>query len=347
MPTSPQSEFSPPLFFGIDVGGTNIKVGIVDDLGQVVCDTKFPTQPDQSPSVAFAEAKVVLDQLIDESDFSWDDIVAGGLGTPGPMDVNSGTILTPSNLPGWHQYPVRDELSRITGKPVTFSNDAGAAAFGEFWVGSGQQYNSLVLFTLGTGVGGGIIVDEMSIDGVHSHGAEVGHITIDSSSDARVCGCGHTGHLEAYASATALVDRTREAMSANNGKARDSILQQQIGETSPLSALMISQAASNGDQLAIEMIEKTAAYLGRGVAQLAHIIDPEVFIMGGAMDFGGANSEQGQKFLDDIKAAARKLVFPVLAQNLTVSFAELGSTAGFVGAAGLARQEYGKKVATG
>ncbi len=337
-------EFEAPLFAGVDVGGTNVKIGIVDNCGQTVAETKFPTQPDKTPDLAFSQAREEFDSLLAETQFEWKHVAAAGLGTPGPMDISRGLILTPTNLPGWRHFPVVEELSKSLEKDVTYANDAAAAAFGEFWVGSGRKYNSMVLLTLGTGVGGGIIVNDLSIDGEHSHGAEVGHLTIDHGPQSRVCGCGQPGHLEAYASATALVDRTREAMSDRNGSSRDSLLRESIGEASPLSALMIAEAAAAGDTLAIRMIDETAEFLGRGLAQLAHVIDPAVFILGGAMNFGGSETELGQRFLDRVMTETRKLVFPVIAELLTVKFAELGSDAGYVGAAGLARQEYQKKV---
>ncbi len=335
-------KYKNPLFVGVDVGGTNIKIGIVDDLGQIVAQTKFPTQPDKTPEVAVAQARAELDQLLASVGFTWGDVAAAGLGTPGPMNIETGTILTPTNLPGWHNFPIRDALSQGLDKPVTFANDAGAAGFGEYWVGGGQAYSSMVLLTLGTGVGGGIIVDEFSIDGANSHGAEVGHMVIETGPTARVCGCGHAGHLEAYASATALVDRTIEALTElEMGEA--TLLRDRIGEASPLSALMISQAATEGDAFAQKMIQQTAQYLGRGIALLAHIIDPAAFILGGAMNFGGSNTPLGQQFLSDVMTETRQHVFPVLGEKLVVKFAKLGGEAGFVGAAGLARVEFMKK----
>jgi len=334
-------KFTTPLYAGVDVGGTNVKVGVVDDNGLIVAQTKFPTQPDKSPEIALKQAKTEIGLLLEKTEFGWDDVVAGGLGTPGPLDIQAGIILTPTNLMGWHNFPICDKLSEELGKPVTYANDAGAAGFGEYWVGGGQEYPSMVLLTLGTGVGGGIIVDDLSVDGSHSHGAEVGHITIDTSPDARVCGCGQTGHLEAYASATALVERTIEAMGeAETGEPTS--LRKSIGEASPLSALMISEAGAAGDEFALRMIHETARYLGQGIAVLAHVIDPAAFILGGAMDFGGTESKLGQQFLNDVMAETRKLVFPVLAERLVVKFAEMGSEAGFVGAAGLARVAYKK-----
>ena len=332
-----------PLFAGVDVGGTNIKIGIVDDLGQIVAQTKFPTQPDKTPEIALVQARTELGQLLAKTEYTWDDVAAAGLGTPGPMNIQSGTILTPTNLPGWHHFPIRDSLASELGKSVTYANDAGAAGYGEYWVGGGQEFSSMVLLTLGTGVGGGIIVDDFSIDGAHSHGAEVGHIVIETGPNARVCGCGHAGHLEAYASATALVERTIEALAeleADHG----TTLRERIGEASPLSALMISQAAAEGDQFAIQMIRETAQYLGRGISLLAHIIDPAAFILGGAMNFGGCNSPLGQQFLSDVMTETRKHIFPVLAERLIVKFAKLGGEAGFVGAAGLARVEHNKQL---
>jgi len=240
-----------PFFAGIDVGGTNVKIGIVDDNGKIIADNKFPTKAKDSPDVAVEQAKRELTGLLADKGLDWDQVAAVGVGTPGPMDIKAGLILTPNNLPGWHNYPIREKLSQTLDKPVTFANDANAASFGEYWVGGGQAFASMILLTLGTGVGGGIIIDNFSIDGEHSHGAEIGHISIDTSDQARVCSCGVRGHLEAYASATALVDRTREALSTPLGSS--SCLRKQTGDASPLSALMISNAAEAGDEFALKI----------------------------------------------------------------------------------------------
>ncbi|MDA7878686.1 ROK family protein [bacterium] len=336
---TPDDQFVAPLFAGVDVGGTNVKIGLVDNHGKIVADTKFPTSPNETPDVAIVQAREEFNALIESTGFQWSDVAAAGLGTPGPMDIHRGVILTPTNLPGWHNFPIQGRLAEVLGKPVTYANDAGAAAFGEFWVGGGQQHSSMVMITLGTGVGGGIIIDDISVDGANSHGAEIGHIVIDTRSDARICGCGQAGHLEAYASATALVDRTREAMGNPDA---GTVLRDLIGETSPLSALMVATAADEGDPLAMKLVSETAVYLGRGIAQLAHLIDPAAFILGGAMNFGGSDSPLGVKFLNEVKAEVRRLVFPVLGERLVLNYAKLGSEAGFVGAAGLARSQYNR-----
>ena len=336
-----QPSLNPPFFAGVDVGGTNVKIGIVDDNGTIVADTKFPTKADDSPDIAVEQAKRELTDLLTGQGLDWGQVAAVGVGTPGPLDIKAGKLLTPNNLPGWHNYPIKEKLGQATGKPVTFANDANAAAYGEYWVGGGQAFSSMILLTLGTGVGGGIIINDDSIDGEHSHGAEIGHLQIDTSENARVCSCGIKGHLEAYASATALVDRTQEALSTPAGV--DSCLRKQTSETSPLSALMISDAAAAGDEFALQLVMETADYTARGIADLAHIIDPAAFVLGGGMNFGGNHSPLGQKFLERIILSARKIVFPVLAERMVVKFAELGSEAGFVGAAGMARTEYNSR----
>jgi glucokinase len=334
----PSETFITPLFLGVDVGGTNIKLGVVDDQGATVCYTKFPSQADQPPESTIDKVRPVIEKMLADTEFCFDDIAAVGVGTPGPMDIDGGKMLTPFNMLGWHHFPIRDYLKKATGKPVAYANDAAAAAFGEYWIGSGRQYNSMVLITLGTGVGCGIIVNDMSIDGAHSHGAEAGHIIIDTSDDALMCTCGKRGHLEAYASATGIVARAKTALRDHP----ESSMLQCNNETSPLSALAVSQAASAGDALAKELVQQTADYLARGIATLAHVVDPQAFILGGAVNFGGDESPLGRSFLDRVMAETRKLVFPVVGGKLVVNFAKLGSDAGYVGAAGMARTQFAK-----
>ena len=136
--------FGHAVYAGVDVGGTNIKIGLVSDDGRTIAHTKFPTQQESGPQRAVDQAKVVIDQLLEESGISRPDLVAVGLGTPGPMDVANGILLTPSNLPAWHNFPIKDALSKATGLPVSYANDAAAAAYGEFWVGAGASHDSIV-----------------------------------------------------------------------------------------------------------------------------------------------------------------------------------------------------------
>ena len=252
------------------------------------------------------------------------------------MDIPRGKLLEPINLKGWEEFPVRDRIIHHSGMPVTFNNDANAAAYGEFWVGSGKQFSSLILLTLGTGVGGGIIIDHLSIDGEHSHGGELGHIIIDPHENARTDNRGYRGHLEAYASATAVIKRTKEALDTG----RASSLKARLERGELLTPIMVGEEAERGDPLALEIVLETARYLGIGITTLCHTIDPAAVIIGGAMTFGRNKTPIGRRFLARIQEEVQRLAFPQVAQNVKILYGSLGGDAGFIGAAGLARLGY-------
>lgn len=322
------------IFAGVDVGGTNTKVGLVTDGGQIVGKTQFPTQQAMGAEHALNLAHLSIRSLMQQFSLGMDELVAIGLAVPGPMDIHGGKVLDPFNLPAWGQSVVRDILAQITGRCVFFTNDANAAALGEFWIGTGKEYSSLILITLGTGVGGGIILDGHDIIGANSHGAEIGHMIVDPREDAAVCSCGNTGHLEAYASATAVVGRCRDAIQAG----ASSMLSEVASEG--LSTLKIYEAADAGDELAIKLIDDTATFLGTGIVSLAHVIDPALVLLGGAMNFGAGATVIGRKFLDDIRRIVKNCCLPAVAEHLKIEYASLGGDAGFVGAAYLARRDY-------
>ncbi len=330
MPTPPK-DHSQPLFVGIDVGGTSIKLGLVSDSGIVLGSTSFSTDANHSPEVAVHETQMAIAALSRQLGVESEQIVAAGLGTPGPMDLRAGLILEPVNLPGWRHYPIRDHLSEAISLPVTFTNDANAAAYGEFWLGSAREYSSLVFFTLGTGVGGGIIIDDFCVEGAHSLGAELGHMRIDTQPNARTCSCGRPGHLEAYASATAVVSRTLEALKTRSSR---------LNDIRPLTAFAVFSAAEQGDELANAIIEETADFLAKGIDIVSNVIDPQAVLLGGAMTFGGHGSIVGRRFLERIVRQVKDSVFPEISQSMKIDFAQLGSEAGFIGAAGLARVQY-------
>jgi glucokinase len=330
-----------PFFLGFDVGGTNIKLGLVDDAGQPLAHTKIVTEEERGPRDAVKRARAATELMLSPLGLNLGDLAGIGLCVPGTMDIPRGMFLQPHNLPHWHYFPIRDEVSQAFGLPTAFANDANAAAYGEFWVGSGKQYHSIVLLTLGTGVGGGIIIGDLSIDGENSHGSECGHIIVDTAATARMCGCGQPGHLEAYCSATALVQRMHELMAAG----RATSLNQRISETEQLTALMIAQEADHGDSLAYDVIMEMARWLGLGIVTLMHVIDPGAVILGGAMNFGGHEDPVGRRFLEQVRSVVRKHAFPILAQRTVIDFALLGSDAGYIGAAGIARLEHHKQAA--
>ena len=336
MNSSQEASELPTVYGGVDVGGTNVKIGIVDDAGQILAQCKFPTEPEKSPTVAIEKSNQAINEILSSAGIDQQQLAAIGLGTPGPLDLQSGKILTPVNLPGWRDFPIRDELAAATGRPVSYVNDAGAAAFGEYWAGGAEKYKSMILITLGTGVGGGIIIDDRSIDGAHSMGAEIGHMVIDNTDEARKCGCGRLGHLEAYASATSVAKRAQEGLASR----KDSLLNQGDNEDSPITSLSVFQAATQSDKYALELVIETALRLGDAIATLAHIIDPAIVLLGGAMNFGGSESPVGTQFLEEIRSRVKNCTFPEIGKSLTIDFAKLGSSAGLVGAAGIARRDF-------
>lgn len=326
-----------PFFVGVDVGGTTIKIGLIDDEGRSIQATSFPTADHLGPANAIERIHAKVIEMLDASGLKPGDVAAVGLGTPGTLDLTTGMILEPPNLPGWRNYPIRDELQKaFDGIQVSYANDASAATYGEYWVGSGRQYQSLVMLTLGTGVGGGIIINENSVDGEHSHGSECGHMIIDNHSSARMCSCGQRGHLEGYASATAVVKRTQELLD----QAQDSSLNPRLESGETLSALMVAQEADKGDSLSERIVFETADYLSIGATTLAHIINPAAIILGGAMNFGGRSSSLGRRFLQRVRSGFHELAFPIVAENTVIDFASLGGDAGYVGAAGIARRDF-------
>jgi glucokinase len=331
---------TPPFYVGVDLGGTNVKLGVVDDVGQSLAWMSIPTDPDNGGEDATARMGAAVKEVITQAGLTPTDIAWVGLGSPGTMDIPTGRLISPVNLGrGWDNFPIRQRLADHSGLNVAFANDAGAAAYGEFWVGSGRAFHSMILLTLGTGIGCGIIIGDLSIDGENSHGAECGHMIINDAEDARLCGCGKRGHLEAYASATAVVRRTREALDAG----RESSVTQRLAEGKKLTPKLLAEEAEAGDSLSMEIIEQTARYLGVGITSLMHTIDPGGVLLGGAMTFGGRETELGRHFLATVKSEIDRRAFPLLAERITLDFAALGADAGYIGAAGIARLEHCKQ----
>lgn len=342
-----------PFFWGVDIGGTGIKCGLVDSGGKTVAYEYVPTYEPQGPQAAVDR----LAKLIEETEQRLG--VTGkvpriGIGAPGPIDLERGYLVGPPQLPSWWNFPLVEAMRSTTGREVSFLNDANAAAYGEFWLGSGQEEQSMILLTLGTGVGGGIIIDDQLVNGVNSFGSECGHILLDPSPEAQLCRWGGgRGHLEAYASATGVVMRTHQqlpdhpesalqrfAMPADDGS-------QSAGsecDTKPsdrLTSKRVYEAAVAGDPFALEMVDQTARWLGIGITSLVHTLDPGSVVLGGAMNFGGAECPVGHRFLEGIREEFRQRTFPNVFAGTTLSYATLGSDAGYLGAAGYARKQAG------
>ncbi|MGL4594654.1 MAG: ROK family protein [Thermoguttaceae bacterium] len=343
----PMRDAKSPFFFGVDVGGTSIKIGLVDNFGRSVdlsdidgenrhrgiVTTKTEPSPQTACSLIARSVHDILSCLKIEHD-----LCGGiGLGIPGTMDMQTHRLRQPPNLHSWEGYLFVDELSKQSGFPVTFCNDANAAAYGEYWVGSASGQSSMALLTLGTGIGCGIIIEGRSIDGATGYGGECGHLVIDCSDDALLCGCGQRGHLEAYASATGLARRTLKLVSM-----RKSSLQERISPETRLGeiAKLVYEEGEKGDALALEIISDTAHYLSYGIVSLINTVDPACILLGGAMTFGESETAIGLQFLESVKREVRSKTFKAIADSIIIDFAKLGSSAGYIGAAGLAREAF-------
>jgi glucokinase len=316
-----------PVYVGLDVGGTTMKAGAVDDNGRPLSAVSLPTEAHKGQEHGLAVMCEAIRRAAAEAQLEMKDIAAIGVATPGLMDIPAGVILDPPNLKPWHNVPVRQHIHDVFGIPTAFQNDANAAAYGEYWVGAGREAHSLVMFTLGTGIGGGIILGDRILQGEHSHGAELGHVKIEMTRP-RPCGCGRRGCLEAYASATSVVRRTHEALAEDGG--RSSL--HEIAQKEELTSEIIFDAAATGDGLAAKIVEDTAFYLAVGAMNMMHTIDPDMVV------FGGGMIAAGDAFLERIRHHVREMAFPVPAARTQIRYAQLGSDAGFIGAAACGRQ---------
>ena len=318
-------------FVGLDVGGTTMKAAVVDGDGRAAPAVSLPTRPELGQDAGLATMAEAIRRAAAAAGVALADVAAIGVATPGMMDLERGLILDPPNLKPWHNLEVPRHISAaFGGKPVAFQNDANAAALGEFWVGAGREFSSMVLFTLGTGIGGGIILGGKVVEGEHSHGGEVGHLRIELPDRGRLCGCGRRGCLEAYASATAVVARTREALDNSVTPSGLRPLMHADGGRG-LTAEAVFAAAAAGDAVAQKVVADTAYYLGLGASALIAVVDPEAVVFAGGMVAAGA------PFLDAIRANVQQYALSYPAEKVQIRYATLGSDAGFIGAAACAK----------
>jgi glucokinase len=319
-------------YIGVDVGGQTIKAGVVQANGQPhgeFCIT--PTESEQGNEHFLEQLGQALRSAVKAAGVTLKDVRAIGVATPGLMDIPRGIMTRPVNMPALSNVPVRERIQQTFHIPTAFQNDANAAAYGEFWAGAGQGTRSLVLFTLGTGIGCGIVWDGKIIEGEHSHGAEVGHIVIQAFGG-RMCGCGQRGHLEAYASETALRKIAREELA----QADSSSLLGQFADSEELGAKTIFGAAEEGDPLAEKIVQQAAYAMAVGATNMMHTVDPEMILFGGGMSIPA-----GPRFLELIKNTIKRIAFAIPAQQTKIAYAQLAEKAGYIGAAGWAKHLFG------
>ena len=303
--------------FGIDIGGTTVKIGLFQTDGTLLEKWEIVTRTGNGGEAILPDiAESVLSKL-NEKGIQKEDVV--GLGVGVPAATQDGIVNSTSNI-GWGYKNVRKELEELTGYHVNVGNDANVAALGEMWKGGGQGYQNQIMVTLGTGVGGGIIIDGHIHTGIRGAGGEIGHLCVQEG-ETEVCGCGRTGCLEQYASATGVVRLAKRRLANNTD---DTVLNMDA-----VTAKDVFDAVKAGDKVAMEIAEDFGKYLGNALSEIAVILDPELFVIGGGV------SRAGEILLDYIK---KNYLKNALWDNNKVEFAlaKLGNDAGMYGAAKLA-----------
>ncbi|MBE5853599.1 MAG: ROK family glucokinase [Lachnospiraceae bacterium] len=303
--------------FGVDVGGTTVKMGFFDNEGVVLEKWEIPTRTQNGGENILPDiAKSILNTM-DEKGISKEDVIGVGIGVPGPVDGN-GVVYKAVNL-GWGVFNIAETLTGLLGIPAKAGNDANVAALGEMWKGGGQGYRSLVAVTLGTGIGGGVIIDGKLLTGYKGAGGEIGHVHI-MDDEPEACGCGGHGCLEQYGSATGVVRLANRILAATE---EDSVLR-----NGDVSAKSVFDAVKAGDKVAIQIATQFGEILGKGLAIIASVLNPEIFVIGGGV------SKAGEILFEYIKPAYQKYVFPGSAET-EFALATLGNDAGIYGAAKL------------
>ena len=304
---------------GADVGGTTVKIGVFTTEGSLVEKWEIPTNVSDRGKAVLPDIAASCESYINRNGLAKSDFGGIGMGLPGPVD-SEGHVEQCVNI-GWDRKDVAGEMRDRLGIPAFAGNDANVAALGEMWQGSGKGMKNIVMVTLGTGVGGGVIVNEKIVSGSHGFGGEIGHMTVNTHEKER-CGCGSFGCLEQYCSATGIVKETRKALEASTEETS-------LRSLSKLSCREIFDAAKAGDAFALRQVDIFADRLARGLSLISCVTDPEEFIIGGGV------SKAGQIIPDLVKKHFGKYVFG--GQKKTrFSLAVLGNDAGIYGAARLA-----------
>ena len=263
--------------FGVDIGGTTVKIGLFTAEGTMVDKWEITTRTDEGGKYILGDIAASIEDKLAEKQIDKSEVKGIGMGVPGPVKAD-GTVLRCVNL-GWGIFNAADELSKIIGLPVKVGNDANMAALGEMWQGGGKGHKDIVMVTLGTGVGGGIILNGKMLAGTNGAGGEIGHICVNDD-ETEVCGCGNKGCLEQYTSATGIVRMAKIILNTTDKPSK-------LRQIQYISAKEIFDAAKEGDEVAATLVENHGKVLGKALAQIACVVDPEIFVIGGGVSRAG------------------------------------------------------------
>ena len=313
-------------YIGVDLGGTGIKAGVVNEKGEILSKGSTPTMAERPYQAVIADIATLCKTVAAGANITVEDIEAIGVGVPGICDPKTGIIPKCTNL-GWFDVPFVSELQSHIAKPVIVDNDATVAGFAEYIAGVSAGTHSSVFVTLGTGVGGGIIINGRPYSGAHGVGSEIGHMNIAMGGEE--CTCGNKGCFERYASATSIIRDAKRAVAENP----DSVIMQKCGgDVEKINAKIVIDAAKEGDAVAKEVFDGYVNGLAHGLVNLINVIDPEVIVLGGGV------SMAGEFLLNAVREAMKPLIFFKSMPYADVKLATLGADAGIIGAAMLGKQ---------
>ncbi|SEP92305.1 glucokinase [Lachnospiraceae bacterium NE2001] len=302
--------------FGVDIGGTTVKLGLFTSDGELLDKWEITTRKDDGGAYILKDIAESVTNKMTEKNIDKSDVKGVGMGVPGPVKED-GTVMKCVNL-GWGMFNAAEELSGLLSLPVKAGNDANVAALGEYWQGGGKDYKCVIMVTLGTGVGGGIINEGKIVAGVNGAGGEIGHMTIDLD-EQDTCNCGKKGCLEQYASATGIVRLANRGLNATDKPSK-------LRDIESITAKDIFDAAKEGDEVAQSLVEEHGKRLGYALANVACVVDPEVFVIGGGV------SKAGSILIETTKKYYQEYAFHAC-RSAAFELATLGNDAGIYGAA--------------
>lgn len=318
------------ICFGIDIGGTTVKCGLFSEEGELLEKSEIPTRKENGGNLILDDIKKHMDEILSTNHKSWDDVIGIGMGVPGSVRDN-GVVNKCVNL-GWGVFNVAEEMMKKVDVPVRVGNDANMAALGEYFKGGGKGNSSMVMVTIGTGVGAGIIINGTPLNGFNGAAAEIGHMPLVED-ETETCNCGKKGCLEQVASATGIARMARRMLAEYKNEEQNALSvqtpQSSLAEIENITAKDVFDEAKKGDELANRVVEYICRYLAKGLACAAGMVDPECFLIGGGV------SAAGTFFTDRIEKYYRQLVFHP-SKETKILLAQLGNDAGMYGAAKLA-----------
>ncbi len=306
---------------GVDIGGTNIKLGIVNNSGEIVYSTMVPTNRKGGPDEVISQLKKGIAETLSKNEFK---IIGIGIGAAGSVSSKEGTVSNPPNVPGWGTVNLIKIIKEEFNLPVFLDNDANAAAIGEMLYGAGKELNSFALITLGTGVGGGLILNRNIYQGDKGAAGEIGHISIDYKGN--LCNCGSKGCVEAYVGNHYLMEIVKEELPEYKDSKILSIIN---NNTDLLTPKIINEAAETGDEYAMQIIERVGFYVGCALSSVGNLLDIDTFIIGGGV------SAFGEPLMNSIKSSIEQNVLKALKNRIKVLPAQLKNEAGIVGSSSL------------